>query len=512
MQARKQGRIRCIERFILPIGLCCAAAFAADTANFDTAWTYVYDGGKTSTGKVIADIFRDVEIAPNGDAICVGQTRDSTFLQSVLVVKLSPQGESLGKKLLGYDQGSAGTSVLIAKNGSYFVGGERASSPLLVRMDASLNVKSSTWYYDSTAKKDFLSQGAALNSMIESADGRIAAAAGDVFPDNNGFDLGNYGAYLEFDSLGTVKLSHEWLNSTGFELAGWSIASGENGGYMLGGKQAVFLLDTLGRMTSQKQYTFSLAGVGTVTNNVSRVRRLRNGMVMAAGQSYEEDCWTRYGRLYHDAWWSPLSSTGKDDFRYTAGVSGANDYLYDFTQLTDGRIAFAGVKATASDSGIWVFVTDSTGKTIQWQKQYNLPGLENGSARNNILPLSIAATPDSGFILVGLEAGSSNDNACAFKFSPKPNPLAVRRITGQRDPSVYLSGDRLFSGEVAGAADVHFRLFTAEGRLAAEYRRHLPGAGRWEFMLDRSRVKAGVYVWQLVTGGVPFRGMVAISG
>lgn len=76
--------------------------------------------------------------------------------------------------------------------------------------------------------------------------------------------------------------------------------------------------------------------------------------------------------------------------------------MYGFTQLKDGKLAFMGLKASISDSGLWVFVTDSTGKDLLWEKQYNLPGTDlGGNKLNNILPYSICATPDGGFTVVG---------------------------------------------------------------------------------------------------------------
>lgn len=103
-------------------------------------------------------------------------------------------------------------------------------------------------------------------------------------------------------------------------------------------------------------------------NDVYKAKMLRNGSLMVVGGTYEGDCWQRYKTLYRDAWWSPISySHGGNESWDTAGVQGGNDRLYDFAQLLDGRIAFMGRKATPADSGLWIIVTDSTGKEILWQ-------------------------------------------------------------------------------------------------------------------------------------------------
>jgi hypothetical protein len=80
-------------------------------------------------------------------------------------------------------------------------------------------------------------------------------------------------------------------------------------------------------------------------------------------------------------------------------------------------------------------VTDSTGKTIQWQKQFNLPGDDNGSDRKNLFPMAMLPTPDSGFVVVGVEGGGNlNDNALAFKFIRKSGPVAIHSVPASIAP------------------------------------------------------------------------------
>jgi hypothetical protein len=78
----------------LGLFLTAGQAISANTAYYDTAWTYVYDGGKAKNGRVIGDNFSDLKILPNGDAICVGDTRDTAWIQSVLIIQLSTSGNA----------------------------------------------------------------------------------------------------------------------------------------------------------------------------------------------------------------------------------------------------------------------------------------------------------------------------------------------------------------------------------------------------------------------------------
>jgi hypothetical protein len=104
-------------------------------------------------------------------------------------MKLSASGKMASKSIL--KKGGA-ASLLIASNGDYLVGGSKVSDPYLLRLDSQFNIKWSSWYYDSTRQNRILSKGAAINALMETGDGRIIAAAGDVFPDQTL----NYAAYL----------------------------------------------------------------------------------------------------------------------------------------------------------------------------------------------------------------------------------------------------------------------------------------------------------------------------
>lgn len=417
------GSVRLMTAFL---GLATACAFPADTAYYDTSWSYSYDAGLTKSGRPSRENFRDVKMLPNGDFLCIGETQDTTEEPAILWIRLSGSGQTGQKKVFPFKDGAGATSLLLAKDGDFILGGNRNGAPFLLRIDPALKQESAIWHYDSIARKSILARPATINSMVELENGNVAAAAGDIFPNNYGLAMGNFAAFMEFDATG-VRRTNEWHNPTGYEIAGWSLAKGETFGYLIGGKQAAFLLDVDGVLVSRNEYGVTVAGVGTEKNNVSRLRKLRDGRMIVVGQSYEEDGWTKHQRLNYDAWWSTLSAGGNADARNVAGVSGRDDFLWDAAQLADGRIAFVGGKGTAADSGVWAFVTDSTGKSIQWQKQFNLPGRDNGSIRKNIYPMVLLATPDSGFVVVGVEGGSNlNDNAFAFKFVPKQEASLIR--------------------------------------------------------------------------------------
>lgn len=279
--------------------------------------------------------------------------------------------------------------------------------------------------------------GWAVNSMQLTSNGTIICAIGDQFPNNFGSELDNYAAFLEIDTTdGKILLGNEWNDTSGFNIGGFHVEEVNTGKYLLSGNQAVQCIDTNGTVIWTKKYTMMLDSVGSVDNDVYKAKMLRNGSLMVVGVTYEGDCWQRYKTLYRDAWWSLISySSGGNESWGTAGVHGGNDRLYDFAQLLDGKIAFMGTEATPADSGIWIIVTDSTGNEILWQKQYNLPEVdENDKERDNILPLSICATPDSGFTVVGDDYPynfNNNQNAFAIHFVPLPPVILNLQIKHQ---------------------------------------------------------------------------------
>jgi hypothetical protein len=476
-------------------------ASVLNTANYDTAWTFLYSGGRSTSGAVIDDYFHDVKVLPNGEAICVGTTRDSALIGSILLMKVSASGKMASKSIL--KKGGA-ASLLIASNGDYLVGGSKVSDPYLLLLDPQFNIKWSSWYYDSTRQSRILSKGAAINALMETENGGIIAAAGDVFPDQTL----NYAAYLAFDSLGIVKGAHEWLNTTGYDVAGWSIAATEGGGYLMGGKQALFYLDTLGLKKFEIDYTFNLAGVGTETSKISRIHRLRDGTVMVAGQTYEDDCWTRYQSFHYDAWWTPLSAGGDDLRRYMTGASGEFEIINDFTQLLNGNIAFVG----RGVGGLWSFVTDSTGQNILWSKSVRIPfKTDNGSA---LAPYSVTATPDSGFTVVGrllLTDSLGGQDAFAAHFVPIPVTATKRPRSAPNLRNTKMSQNWVFTFDARQASDAELRLFTLQGQLAGRFSQHMAQAGRGEIKADASQLKAGMYLWQLRVGPETTKGLVTLS-
>jgi hypothetical protein len=58
-----------------------AVGFAASQVNYDTAWTFVYDGGKANSGRNINDYLYDVKVSPDGYTFCIGETRDTSEVE-----------------------------------------------------------------------------------------------------------------------------------------------------------------------------------------------------------------------------------------------------------------------------------------------------------------------------------------------------------------------------------------------------------------------------------------------
>jgi hypothetical protein len=129
--------------------------------NYDTAWTYVYDGGKLPDSTAIYDELYDIKVLPDGGYVCVGSSVDSLERGVVLLMKLDVTGNMVWKKLHRGLTGSQyyGHSVIIANNTDFIIGGKRGAAPWIFRTDTLGNIKWATWYYDSTRDQLLLSRG-----------------------------------------------------------------------------------------------------------------------------------------------------------------------------------------------------------------------------------------------------------------------------------------------------------------------------------------------------------------
>jgi hypothetical protein len=172
-----------------PLTTAFASTPGKDTlVNYDTTWTYVYDGGTV-------DIFYDAKCLSNGVCVCVGESVDSTshIAQSILM-KFDANGKVLQKKLYTIKKDDQyAHSLAIAKNGDFIIGGVRYLGPYIMRTDSLGNLKWATWYYDSVADKRYLKGNGVVNSICETKDGKIICAAGDPYPFNNSLPYNNYG-------------------------------------------------------------------------------------------------------------------------------------------------------------------------------------------------------------------------------------------------------------------------------------------------------------------------------
>ncbi|MDD5344303.1 MAG: hypothetical protein PHW12_07760, partial [Smithella sp.] len=285
----KGSRLAARSFLVLAVSLLTAsAAHAQGTGvNYDTAWTFVYDGGTFTTGLKgpVQDIFYDVKPLPGGGCICAGKSSlvDTNAGGDLFLLKLDSTGKLVWKKLYrnGWD-GGGGHSIVIAKNGDFIIGGERNANPWVMRLDsATLNVKWANWYYDSVADHSLLLGPGVINCIKETSRGEIVCAAGNVYPFNNYQPFSNYACYIEYDSAGKRQRPREWNMVTNFDLGGFYIDEGLAGHFFLSGRQGVQYLDTNGAQIWVKSYGYMLEGVGSELANVSRVKVLRNGTVMA---------------------------------------------------------------------------------------------------------------------------------------------------------------------------------------------------------------------------------------
>jgi hypothetical protein len=131
--------------------------FASKQINYDTAWTYVYDGGMKMEGYGPTDdiLYNVKEYAP-GSFVAVGLSGDTANAQQSLLLKFDNTGKITLNKMYAtndfmntFFNAQELHSVIIAKNGDFLVGGKRFIGPLVMRLDQGGNIKWATWYYDS---------------------------------------------------------------------------------------------------------------------------------------------------------------------------------------------------------------------------------------------------------------------------------------------------------------------------------------------------------------------------
>jgi hypothetical protein len=445
--------------------------------------------------------------------VCVGETVDSsTKLGQTILLKIDNSGKTLQKKLfVTNNQQNArynnqyAHSLAITKNGDLIIGGVRFIGPYIMRMDTLGNIKWATWYYDSTGDKNLLQGKGVINSLHETSRGTIICAVGDEYPFNNGQPLNNYAVLLELDSLGRnpymptelAYVAGQFSNEAGYRIGGFYVDETKGQNFVLSGNESVYYTDSIGNPQWRQNYLTTPTGVGSQSNNVSRAKVLRDNTLMVAGQAYETDSWTRFNHLYYDAWWSPVDyASGTMNARYMTGSPGDDDYLLDFTQLTNGNLVFVGTKGTSYGyAPIWVFVMDSTGKRLLFNKGF-FP--RDSTIIGTQYPRAITATPDNGFTVVGYINHNGKD-ALAMHFVPKPVSAVVSR-------NIFLSESiNGFNVHVAGAKLIvnnnsviknngEASLFNLTGRQIAVQ------TGKKEIVFDISKLSHGTYFVRVKAG------------
>jgi hypothetical protein len=386
-----------------------------------------------------------------------------------------------------------------------------------MRLDSLGDIKWTTWFYDSTkgVLGNILHGDDIINSLRETSRGTIICAVGDDYPNNGGQPLTNYAAILEFDSLGNMHHYREFNNVTGYNIGGFYVDETQGKNFVLSGNQGVLYTDTVDYVLWQKNYTFMLTGVGSETNKISRAKVLRDNNLIVAGQAYEGNCWTTYKHLYYDAWWSSADyGSGSNRDWDTAGKQGADDDIDDFTQLNNGNLVFVGEKGGANgNSPLWVFVTDSTGKRLLWEKQFL-----NKSTKNVIMsPTSVAASPDGGFTVVGWgNFGTNGQDAFAQHFVYKPVSAVISHSNSQFKSTngfdLHLAGAKLLVSNTMSKIPATVSLFDISGRCVANVTSPRPLAaplpqerGEDKFstiQFDISKLARGTYVVRVKAGMV----------
>jgi hypothetical protein len=392
----------------------------------------------------------------------------------------------------------------VAKNGDFLIGGERYLAPLVMRLDSLGNIKGTSWFYDST--KDVLGRmlkgSGIINSIKETKNGKIMCVAGDDY-NNLTTAPSNYAAYIAYDSTVTLQYTHQWYNVAGYKIGGRDIEDIGNNTYLMSGNEAVVGMDTNTTELWKAKYTYNVDNVGSQIAEVNRAKALRDGRLMVIGQEYEPDSYVRWGNFYYDAWWAEIAfAYGSITTSDTAGYKGGNDYFEDFVQLADDKLAFVGTHGGHNGhSPVWVVVTDVSGKKKLFSKDFFI---QDSLQSPTQYPLSIAASPDNGFTIVGYLNKNSGRHAFAAHFIPKAISAVTNIASDRKEGSrlkVRVSKTRLMVSLPVGFQKTRetdeISIFDMLGKRVAiqtlETRRNSPVS------FDISRFPAGTYFVRLQT-------------
>lgn len=170
---------------------------------------------------------------------------------------------------------------------------------------------------------------------------------------------------------------------------------------------------------------------------------------------------------------------------------------------------FVGRKAVLDQvGGVWVFVTDSSGSTVLWEKQLPLPYQSNDGL--GAVPNAVAATLDSGFTVVGKnQFPDSLGGIDAFVAHFVPEGASAARISRvQGDIRCFRAGGQwavAFTSPTGANAELS--LLDLDGKILNLVRTRT-GAGETVLHFDSHRASAGLHVLRLKLGGVTRSGKI----
>ena len=156
-----------------------------------------------------------------------------------------------------------------------------------------------------------------------------------------------------------------------------------------------------------------------------------------------------------------------------------------------------GIKGGANgNSPLWVFVTDSTGKRLLWEKQF----LNKSTKNVTMYPMSVAASPDGGFTVVGYgNFGTDANDAFAQHFVYKPISAVISHsnslLKASSSFNVRLVGSRLIVSNIAPNKSVkEISIFDLSGKCVAAQ------TGNRALSFDISKFARGTYLVRVKTG------------
>jgi len=305
--------------------------------------------------------------------------------------------------------------VLQTSDGGFIVATTNESDDILVlKLDPDGNIQWQKKYGGSFRE--------IVNDIIQTADGGyvLTGIIGYNYFTGTGYDA----LIIKLDSQGNMQWQKIYDVGYTFEGAG-KIIKTSDGGFIIsagGGDSAIIKLDQNGNIQWYRTLGYPVGG------DRFNFRQTSDGGYIGISTLPGVILGLDFGVV-------KLDSEGNIQWSRAYGGNGFWDIPYSIYETSDGGFVVVGVTNSFSstninDINIWVFKINSQGDII-WQKEYGVPNATDYA-------FSSIQTPDGGYIIVGLTAGSGVGDLLLMKIDSEGD-IVWQKVYGGTYPDVGIS-------------------------------------------------------------------------